>query len=166
MVHRRKKEKFTTRLPSDNSYYSPRHVNQTSSSQRTHDSCLLSLEQTSFSFSILNPCGGCSELNYLRRRLPKIFHKIIFRIALRTDSLQAVHLSYISTVSTKMPRHVQLTRPFSATSLTIRELSRHSIPLLFDAQTVWRVLCFYYDGIYEEEDRNLIGNYNRSPDVE
>lgn len=29
------------------------------------------------------------------------------------------------------------------------------IPLLFDAQTVWRVLCFIYDGTYQDEDKDL-----------
>jgi len=120
-----------------------------------HASSLLSLWQIPFSFSILIPSGGCSELNYLRWHLLRIFHKIIFRIARRTDSLQAVHLSCISTASTKASRHVQPSRPFSSTSLTIRELSRPSMLLLFDAQTVWRVLCFIYDGSHQDEDKDL-----------
>lgn len=28
-------------------------------------------------------------------------------------------------------------------------------PLVFDAQTVWKFICFIYDGTYQDEDKDL-----------
>ncbi|KEQ72939.1 hypothetical protein M436DRAFT_82211 [Aureobasidium namibiae CBS 147.97] len=63
------------------------------------------------------------------------FHRIIFRIAPQDRQLAGCAFElYINS-------HYQD--------------AKTPIPLLFDAQTVWRVLCFIYDGTYQDEDKDL-----------
>ncbi|KAH0294431.1 hypothetical protein KCU62_g286, partial [Aureobasidium sp. EXF-3399] len=106
------------------------------------DLCLVVLgiptAHLSFKMSFANLCGDSVLADARLVALDGFvipFHRIIFRIAPQDRQLAGCAFElYINS-------HYQD--------------AKTPIPLLFDAQTVWRVLCFIYDGTYQDEDKDL-----------